>query len=1087
MRILIWERGVGPTHASGTGACASAVAAAIAGGAGRDVDVHAPGGTQRVEWRDDGRVSHGLGRSALRGAVDTGLNHRQRQKSSVEARRAHLLSYRSCTSQPSLTTRPVANIHLRVSRLLAFATPTAEVATTANRQWVTDAAVNAATSVGDIAYLGGGFNYLGLVTNDGPSFVDQASAALVAGCATRTGTQSGVRPAVVTDSGGGLFMQVPLTGDRLIDAGGDFVAPSGESFVRVGDDCRFVRSFHLQAFVPGDSVTRGLTIARAGDVIYVGGTRSLGFGDQYGRVAAFNGSSGARVNAWDYDQFSVVLIDGVTPAGQLVVTTTARLGDATTQEVGILQPATGFFVRLAVIENVGSFVRVIGNTLFVLPAANRPLQAFDLTTAQARQGWTNPVLSVSDLEVGGGRVFVAGEGLGRRGVFALSEASGALVESFAPALGAAGATALGVERLALVDSRLFVRGRTVRTLETSSRYLLAAVNATTGAADPWAPLVFAPTAASIDLLPLGTRLFVGRVLAPALERRQHLAAVNTLTGALLPFDPNVAGGASIVPPVTALAASESHLFAGTSQGQIRRVALATGVIDSWSVTASAAAGAAGAVSALLLEGDMLYAGGHFTSVVTSSQSTPAARGHGLAVDPATAALLPWDPSVTSGATDPAQARRPITSLTRTGEYIIVGGNFSAVGGQPRVALAAVDLFSGAPALPEFTLAEGEIVLDTDQDDTETFFVGVGADEAPLIGVADTATSSATRWTVGSAGAPSSAIAWLGGVVYSGVEWDVEAGEPRPSSPAWVRPVTAASGLLELEEQTDGADSPVLARFHTATDGNVLTAPRDLAVLYSENEVYLSWRPPARGTAESFIVRAGPAAGESTFANIDTGSTQTSFRARAPEGVYFVRVHARRTDGISGPSNEVSFALVPFGCNAAPRAPAGLAGTSDADGASLEWGEAIGASAYLIEAGSHSGAADIATLDVGKRLSFDTAAPPGRYYVRARGVNSCGRGAASNEVVLTVGEPPPDPPATLTVQVTGRTATMSWPAPGTGALADLLSARGGHRARTVQRGYRADRRSVVCRDRCGSRQLLRAGPSGKRVRPQRAHR
>jgi len=54
VRILIWERGVGPTHASGTGACASAVAAAVAGGAVRDIDVEAPGGTQRVEWRDDG-------------------------------------------------------------------------------------------------------------------------------------------------------------------------------------------------------------------------------------------------------------------------------------------------------------------------------------------------------------------------------------------------------------------------------------------------------------------------------------------------------------------------------------------------------------------------------------------------------------------------------------------------------------------------------------------------------------------------------------------------------------------------------------------------------------------------------------------------------------------------------------------------------------------------------------------------------------------------------------------------------------------------------------------------------------------------
>ena len=54
VRIMIWERGVGPTTSSGTGSSASAVAAAAYGGAAREVDVIAPGGTQRVEWRSDG-------------------------------------------------------------------------------------------------------------------------------------------------------------------------------------------------------------------------------------------------------------------------------------------------------------------------------------------------------------------------------------------------------------------------------------------------------------------------------------------------------------------------------------------------------------------------------------------------------------------------------------------------------------------------------------------------------------------------------------------------------------------------------------------------------------------------------------------------------------------------------------------------------------------------------------------------------------------------------------------------------------------------------------------------------------------------
>ncbi|HEX6324621.1 MAG TPA: diaminopimelate epimerase [Vicinamibacterales bacterium] len=53
VRILIWERGVGPTSASGTGACAAAVAAAAHGGAARDATIASPGGEQRVEWTDD--------------------------------------------------------------------------------------------------------------------------------------------------------------------------------------------------------------------------------------------------------------------------------------------------------------------------------------------------------------------------------------------------------------------------------------------------------------------------------------------------------------------------------------------------------------------------------------------------------------------------------------------------------------------------------------------------------------------------------------------------------------------------------------------------------------------------------------------------------------------------------------------------------------------------------------------------------------------------------------------------------------------------------------------------------------------------
>jgi len=68
VRILIWERGVGPTEASGTGACASAVAAIAYGGASRDVQVTAPGGTQRVEWTGDGIFLTGWAELVFTGA-----------------------------------------------------------------------------------------------------------------------------------------------------------------------------------------------------------------------------------------------------------------------------------------------------------------------------------------------------------------------------------------------------------------------------------------------------------------------------------------------------------------------------------------------------------------------------------------------------------------------------------------------------------------------------------------------------------------------------------------------------------------------------------------------------------------------------------------------------------------------------------------------------------------------------------------------------------------------------------------------------------------------------------------------------------
>ena len=74
IRMRVWERGAGITRACGSGACATAVAAARRGLAERKVEVALDGGTLAIEWRADGHVAMtGPAAISFAGALDDSL------------------------------------------------------------------------------------------------------------------------------------------------------------------------------------------------------------------------------------------------------------------------------------------------------------------------------------------------------------------------------------------------------------------------------------------------------------------------------------------------------------------------------------------------------------------------------------------------------------------------------------------------------------------------------------------------------------------------------------------------------------------------------------------------------------------------------------------------------------------------------------------------------------------------------------------------------------------------------------------------------------------------------------------------------
>jgi predicted phage tail protein len=149
----------------------------------------------------------------------------------------------------------------------------------------------------------------------------------------------------------------------------------------------------------------------------------------------------------------------------------------------------------------------------------------------------------------------------------------------------------------------------------------------------------------------------------------------------------------------------------------------------------------------------------------------------------------------------------------------------------------------------------------------------------------------------------------------------------------------------------------------------------------------------------------------------------------PPGVYFARVQALNLLGAGPPTRDIAFQA---GAGNRIQGPTNLSLGWQGGNAVLTWTPPSGGgpdmpAAYVIEAGSASGSANVASINVGGATSYVTGVPAGTYFVRVRGISASGISDPSNEVVVK-GAQVPDAPSNLEASGEGSSVVLSWSAP-----------------------------------------------------------
>ncbi|MBS2018280.1 MAG: protein kinase [Deltaproteobacteria bacterium] len=374
---------------------------------------------------------------------------------------------------------------------------------------------------------------------------------------------------------------------------------------------------------------------------------------------------------------------------------------------------------------------------------------------------------VEALAVAGTSLYVAGRfknagGAEREGLAALDTTTGRALPAFASFDGR------GIDALAVAAGKLYAGGY-FDELGDVKRKNLAALDASTGKILAWAPRV---DGAVRRLVVGGGKLFVvGRRLSTGFrtvngQARSAVAAFDTATGALTPFDPKAdsAPDALVVKGDVVYVSGAFDHIGGAARDGLAALDAKTGRALPFT-SKSKVRGMF--VDALAITDDALYLGGSFQSVGKVT------RLRGAALDLATGELTPFDPRFTGD----------IATLAISGSSLFAGGELAAAGAELRPHLVALDRSSGRPTSLDFGVdhdvraliprpAERELVV-------AGAFTSIGGKPRGAIAKLALGTSDVLDWDAKVAGGTID-VAAVGpdGTVYIAGRFETVGGEPR---------------------------------------------------------------------------------------------------------------------------------------------------------------------------------------------------------------------------------------------------------------------------------------------------------------------